>query len=76
MLHRILSAKMASPQVRSLGVVIFKLSSLPWVRQTGKPMRSTAEQSSVRTAPSSKAWAKAPWMRPISKTWGVWTNKM
>ena len=66
---------MAWPQVRSRGVVIFRFSSLPRVRWTGRPSRSTAAQSSVRETPASAAWARASRMRAAWKIWGVWTAK-
>ena len=55
------SCKIASAMVKSTGVVILRFSGSPSVRKTCFPMRSTAEQSSVSSAPD---W-RADWLSLI-----------
>ena len=62
---------MASAISRSKGVVILMFSSLPSVKWTSLPIRSTAEQSSVIVAPSAIADWRAALKRSAAKTCGV-----
>ena len=54
--HGASSRKIASATARSMGVVILILRSSPGVRGTVAPSRSTAEESSVTSQPSSIAF--------------------